>query len=416
MEQYKIEEVALDQPNLFAKKDSGITRKLQYSKYLNTGQVVVISGVRRSGKSTLLKQFSDRLTNYNYINFDDERLVDFRIQDFNTLLQIWQKHFRSKNILIDEIQNVPSWERFVRRIHDEGYKVFITGSNSKLLSSELATHLTGRYKNLELFPFSFIEFAEFRKESIDLKTTSNKAKAAKLFEEYLFNGGFPEYAKSRDKEFVKKTYEDVIYRDIISRYNIRESKAFRLLSNYLFTNFTKETSYGSLKKVLGFKSSTSVREYVSRLQEAYLLFELYKYDYSLKKQYTSNKKIYAIDNGMRNEISFQFSEDRGRLLENMIFIELKRRGKELYYFKNKKECDFIIFEKNKITEAIQVATVVSPENRDREVDGLLEALEMFKLREGCIITEHQKEKLEMGGKTIKLVPVIDWLVDKKIIK
>lgn len=411
LEKSKIEEVFIDQFSQFKNKNSGMERMVNIKKYLTTEQVVVISGIRRCGKSTLLKQFADHSNNFYYINFDDERLINFTVDNFNDLLSVWQKNFKSKNILIDEIQNIKSWERFIRRIHDEGYKIFITGSNSKLLSSELSTHLTGRYKKLELYPFSFLEFIKFKNIPAQAKTTEEKAVLSKFFSEYLSGGGFPEYIKNKDTETVKRIYEDVIYKDIIARFGIREIKSFRLLANWLFTNFTKEASYNSLAKILGIKTAATVSEYVSYLQEAYLLFELYKYDYSLKKQYTSNKKIYVIDNGLRNEISFYVSEDRGRLLENLIFIELKRRGQEIYFFRGKKECDFILLEKNKIKQALQVSLDFNDNNKKREVDGLLEAMIKFDLPSGVILTEDQEEEIKINGKKIKIRPAYRWLIE-----
>ncbi|MFA6306929.1 MAG: ATP-binding protein [Patescibacteria group bacterium] len=411
LEKSKIEEVFIDQFSQFKNKNSGMERMVNIKKYLATEQVVVISGIRRCGKSTLLKQFADHLNNFYYINFDDERLINFTVDNFNDLLAVWQKNFKSTNILIDEIQNIKSWERFIRRIHDEGYKIFITGSNSKLLSSELSTHLTGRYKKLELYPFSFVEFIKFKNIPAQAKTTEEKAVLSKFFSEYLSRGGFPEYIKNKDTETVKRIYEDVIYKDIIARFGIREIKSFRLLANWLFTNFTKEASYNSLAKILGIKTAATVSEYVSFLQEAYLLFELYKYDYSLKKQYTSNKKIYVIDNGLRNEIAFSVSEDRGRLLENIVFIELKRRGQEAYFFRGKKECDFILLEKNKIKQALQVSLDFNGNNKKREMDGLLEAMIKFDLPSGVILTEDQEEEIKISGKKIKIQPVYRWLVE-----
>ena len=411
METRKIEEVVLDQLANFEQKDSGLKRLVDFKKYLTTKQIVVISGIRRSGKSTLLKQLADELKNFYYINFDDERLIDFKVSDFNDLLAVWQKQGSSKNILIDEIQNVDKWERFVRRIHEEGYKVFITGSNAKLLSSELATHLTGRYVKIELYPFSFKEFLLFQQTKISELTTKNKARILKAFDNYLWGGGFPEYLQYQDEEFLKRTYEDIIYKDIISRFGIREIKTFRQLANYLFTNFAKETSYNSLKNILNIKTVVTVKDYISFLQESYLLFELFKYDYSLKKQYVSNKKIYVIDNGLRNKTAFSFSADCGRLLENLVFIELKRRQNEVYYFKHKTECDFIISAKNKITQAIQVTDSLDADNKKREIDGLMEAMEQFKLKAGLILTANQSARYVIEKKVIDVKPIWQWLIE-----
>lgn len=405
-----LSEIIADQLKNFRNKETGIQRGVDFSRYLKTKQIVAISGPRHSGKSTLLRQFSAEFKSFYYINFDDERLVNFTVDDFQDLMLAFKKEYAVKVILLDEIQNVEKWERFVRRIFEEGYKIFITGSNAKLLSSELATHLTGRYFKIELYPFSFEEFLRFKNIDRKAKDSEAKAKILKNFDNYLLSGGFPEFVKYGDPEYLKRIYEDILYKDLLTRFNIREVKAFRELANFLFSNFTKELSYNALKNTLGFKSAMSVKNYVEFMKESYLVFELYKYDFSLKKQFVSDKKIYVIDNGLRNNAAFYFSNDNGRLLENMVFLELKRRGKEIYFFKDKKECDFIIREKTKITEAIQVVFDLNKNNRKREIDGLLEAMERFNLKNGLILTASQEETAKIGKLSIKIMPVWKWLL------
>ncbi|UMX47947.1 MAG: ATP-binding protein [Candidatus Nealsonbacteria bacterium DGGOD1a] len=404
-----LEEITRDQEEKFRQRDRGITRDIDFEKYLKTAQIVVISGTRRCGKSTLLRQFYDNFGSCHYLNFDDERLLDFEVGDFQNLMLAFGKINDSKTILLDEIQNIGSWERFARRIYDEGYKIFITGSNAKLLSSELATHLTGRYFGLELFPFSFNEFLNFKKIDWKILNSRKRIEILSAFDAYSQNGGFPEFLKSQDMEYLKKIYEDILYKDIIARFGIREVKSFRELANCVFSNFTQETSYNGLKNTLGFKSLVTVKNYVHYLQESYLAFEVFKYDFSLKKQYISNKKIFVIDNGLRNSVAFGFSEDRGRLLENLAFLELKRRGKEIYYFKDKKECDFLVKKKNKIIGAIQVAWRMDKNNQARELEGLWGAMEKFGLKEGIILTKDQEDENNERGK-VKIIPVWKWLL------
>jgi hypothetical protein len=410
----KLEEVVEDQLENFSKKKIGIPREVDYKKHLKTNQITVISGVRRSGKSTLLVQFSKIIKNFYYLNFDDERLLNFSVEDFAELLLVFQKKYKAKTLLFDEIQNVKGWERFVRRAYDDGYKIFVTGSNAKLLGSELATHLTGRYFKIDLFPFSFKEFLDLKKIGSQSKTTQSKAKILKYFEKYLQGGGFPDYAKYGDKEYLSGIYEDILYKDLLVRYKIRETKSFKQLASYAFSNFTKELSYNSMKKTLGFKSVTSVKDYIEYMQQSFFLFELYKYDFSLKKQYVSDKKIYVIDNGLRNSISFYFSSDKGRLLENLAFLELKRRGKEIYFYKDSKECDFLIKEKNKITEAIQVSYEISSEETEtREEEGLFEAMKRFKLKEGLILTQSEEKEKEIEGLKIFYLPMWKWMLENE---
>jgi len=408
----KLEEVVVDQLKNFKDRDLGMARDIDFNKYKKTKQITVVSGVRRSGKSTLLRQFAEKFNNeFYYLNFDDERLVDFSLEDFEVLMTAFQKMYPSKTIFLDEIQNIERWERFARRLYEENYKIFITGSNAKLLSSKLTTHLTGRYFKIELYPFSFKEFLSFKKVDWKKKGTDIRVKILKNFEEYLKKGGFPEYVKYRDSEFVKRIYEDVIYKDILTRFNIREVKSFRELAGFLFSNFTREISYNSLKNILGFKSAASVKNYIGFLESSFLIFELYKYDYSLKKQFVSNKKVYVIDNGMKNAVAFSFSEDRGKMLENAAFLELKRRGREIYYFKGKRECDFVVKEKNKITLSIQVTNNLNKGNQKRELNGLLEAMKEFKLKKSLILTGDQEYTIKKDGYVIEVAPLWKWMLE-----
>lgn len=407
-----LEQTIADQKKNFETKDPGISRELDFSKYIKTKQITAISGVRRSGKSTLLKQLSAHFPDFYYITFDDERLINFTIDDFSNLMLAFKKSHSANVIFMDEIQNVIGWERFARRLYEEGYKIFVTGSNAKLLSSELATHLTGRYFKIELYPFSFKEFLVFKNINIADHSSTGQATLLKNFDEYLAGGGFPEAIKYQEKEYLKRIYEDVLYKDLIARFKIRETKLFQQLAAYLFSNVGKEISYNGLKKILGYKSPMSVRKHVGFMTEAYLVFELMKYDYSLKKQFISDKKIFVIDNGLRNEVAFSVSEDKGRLLENLVFIELKRRGCEIYYFKNKKECDFLIKEKNKITEAIQVTAHLGDGNQEREINGLLEAAEASHLKKGLILTINQEKTIKQNGVIVEVKPLWKWLIGK----
>ena len=411
----QLEQLVLSQKESFLSRDPGIPREVDASRYRKTGQIVVISGIRRSGKSTLLRQFSMLYKNFHYINFDDDRLLEFSLGDFSTLMLVYEKISPgTKVIFIDEIQNIAGWERFIRRIHDDGYKVFLTGSNAKLLSAELGTHLTGRYIKITLYPFSFREVLRFRSVSVDRITEKKKARILAEFDRYLTFGGFPEYLKYADPEYLKRTYDDILFRDIIGRFGIREVKAFRQLAHYLFTNMANMASYNALKKALGFKSVVSVRDYVGFLEEAFLVFEIFKYDYSLKKQYVNDKKIYVIDNGMRNAVAFQFSDDRGRLLENCVFIDLLRRNAPVYFFKNTGECDFVTEDHGKVTAALQVCYELSQKNRDRELDGLTSAMLTLGIKNGIILTYHQEETIVHNGFSLHVLPVWQWLLEYEL--
>jgi predicted AAA+ superfamily ATPase len=405
-----LQQVIADQKIMASHRSRGTSRLINTEKHLRSEQISVISGIRRSGKSTLLLQMADKYPDFHFITFDDERLINFQVSDFNTLLTELNKNNPSRTILIDEVQNIPGWERFVRRLHDEQYKVFISGSNSKLLSSELSTHLTGRYVKTELFPFSFAEYLKFNEIDSNSKSSANIGIVSAAFDKYLINGGFPEYLKSDDPEFLQRIYEDVIYRDLIVRFGIKNILGFKNLVQYLFTNFTKETNYNLLAGILAFSSTTSVRDYVSYLSDSYMVFELYRYDYSLKKQYQSNKKIFVIDNGLRNAVSFRTGHDNGRLLENLVFIELKRRGIDCWFYKTKNnlEVDFLWFGAE--PELMQVCyDLTDPVTLKREIRALQTAMKELSVNKSLIISYNERGEINDLSGVIRIVPVIDWL-------
>jgi predicted AAA+ superfamily ATPase len=396
--------VVTDQLERVLTRDEGITRDIDYAKVRRTKQITVITGVRRSGKSTLMLQLARQHKQFYYLNFDDDRLLQFTVEDFGNLMQVFRSMFESEVIALDEIQNVPSWERFVRRIHDEGFKVYLTGSNAKLLSSELATHLTGRYIRIELYPFSLMEVFRFRNIDPTGQSTTAKAKIRKTFLDYLEQGGFPEYLKYQDQEFLKRVYDDIIYKDLIVRYGIRNISGFKKLSQYLFTNVTGEISYNGLKEILGFSSVASVREYISYLSEAYLLFEVYKYDASLKRQYISNKKGYIIDNGLRNIVAFRFSPDTGKLLENLVFLNLKKRYEEVFFYKTRQnlEVDFYIPAKKLLFQVSH--DITNEKTKQREIRSLFAAMQELKVKVSFLFTSGEETVIKDPAGTIHVVP------------
>ena len=303
----------------------------------------------------------------------------------------------------------------MRRLFEDGKKVFITGSNAKLLSSELATTLSGRHLKIELYPFSFEEFLVYNNISTkDFSTTKEKSVVARSFSRYLEFGGFPEVVISSDSEELKQLYQDILIKDLIVRFKIRDTKSFREIALYLLSNISLPLSFNNMRNMVGIKSVTSVKNYVDALEEAYLFYSLFKFDYSIRKQIINDRKIYAVDTGIPNAVAFKFSENRGRSMENAIFIELKRRREEIFYYKGKKECDFLIRKGFQIKEAIQVSqSLDNPETEKREIEGLLEAMESFKLKKGMIITESLEAERKIKGKRIKIIPAWKWLLKNK---
>lgn len=413
MEKEIIKQTILEQRKLF-ERDEDIVKREVPEYLLHTPKIVVITGIRRCGKSTLLKEISEGCKNHAYTNFEDERFLEFSAKDFNTLLEIFLEFGpETDTLFFDEIQNIYGWEKFVRRLFTEGYKIFVTGSSSNLLSSEIATSLTGRNFKHELFPFSFKEYLRYQNfETKDVYTTREKAALSGHFEDYLKYGGFPEIAKSRNEKELMEIYQDILIKDLLVRLKIKDSKDFRDLSLYLLSNISRKMSYNNLKNVLGFSNASKVKNYVEFLSEAYLFFTLNKYDPSLKKQIQSARKVYAIDTGLVNAVSFMFSENTGPLLENLVFLELKRRFSEIYYHEGKKECDFLVKEKEKIVQAIQVtASMADPITEKREIEGLEEAMEKHSLKEGYIITKDMEKTVEREGRTIHVIPIIKWLLE-----
>ncbi|MFA5797676.1 MAG: ATP-binding protein [Candidatus Woesearchaeota archaeon] len=381
-------------------------------KWLKDDRVLILTGVRRCGKSTLLKQLMIETTQWSYINFEDERLLDFRAQDFEILNEVLIETYGTTKIyLFDEIQNIEKFETFVRRLQDEGKKVIITGSNASLLSKEFGTRLTGRYKSFEVYPFSFSEYLKFK--AVDTKKddwydVNKKVALLKLFEEYLILGGLPEYLKNKDKDYVRTVFENILYKDIITRYSIKREKILKELVNILATNATSPITYNSLKKTLHLSNAITVKEYISYLHNSYLFFELLKMSYSIKEQLASPRKIFLVDPAFHQVCGLTFMPNKGRNLENVVFIELKRKGHEVYYYADKNECDFVIKNGTKIIQAIQVCYALDNSNKEREINGLLDAMNAFKLHEGIVLTFEQTDQFNVDGKKIRVIPVLRW--------
>jgi hypothetical protein len=380
--------------------DYGTEREELNNIDLNLPYALIITGIRRCGKSTLLHQILKKLPAFYYLNFEDTRLTSFEQTDFEKLDEVFKEEYgMCEFYLFDEIQNVDKWEQFVRSRLDKQKKFVITGSNASLLSKELGTKLTGRHINRELFPFSF-------RETLSMK---NKKGSKETFEEYLVTGGFPEYLKYRRAEILQELLNDVIQRDIVARYKIRNSRALKEMAVYLLTNIGKEFSYSGIKKMFGLGSTNTAISFISYFEDSYLLFTVPKFDYSMKKRLVNQKKVYSVDNGLSSINSVSFSSDKGRMLENAVFLHLRRTYSDIFYFKKRYECDFLVREKNKIKMAIQVSYNLSDDNKKREIEGLMEALEMFNLTDGLILTYDQNDTFNIKGKNIIVKPVWKWM-------
>jgi predicted AAA+ superfamily ATPase len=419
MDKSYLERIILDQSEDLKKINLGLTRnKLsELDIHIKSKINIIITGVRRCGKSTLLLQIMDKYykNKFNYLRFADERLSDIQVDDYQKIYEVFLSNFNKNNIFFfDEIQGKPNWDKFVNRLYETGNKFYITGSNSELLSKEISTYLTGRHLDIELYPFSFKEYLDYKKIDIDYRYTKNLLKIEKELNNYLKIGGFPQVVIENNTTLLEEIYEDIINKDILLRYNINDVSTFKKIALFLISNVSKEFSYNSIKKMYNLGNSDTVRNYIYYLTNSYLLFELTKYDSSLKKQESYGKKIYAIDTGLINKIAFGFSENIGRLYENLVFLELKRRNKKVYYWKSELdlEIDFLITDKGKVTSLIQVAyTLSDPRTKEREVKALLSGLNEFKLKTGIIITNDLDKEEKIANKTIKFIPMWKWLLD-----
>lgn len=395
----KIKEVAQSQKQML-RKQKGVPREELANVVVQDFFATIISGIRRCGKSTLLAQLLQKEPeSVFFINFEDPRLFDFERNDFERLDRIIAAS-GCKNIFFDEIQIIPEWERYVRQKLDENCRVVVTGSNASLLSRELGTKLTGRNLQKELFPFSFNEFCRFMQ----------RAPSEKTAKEYLHLGGFPEFLATRNEEILRRLLIDILTRDIAVRYGIRDFRTLQRLTQYLLTNVGKLISGNKLKTQFEVGATSTILEYLSHLETSYLLFFVSKFSYSIKKQDINPRKVYAIDTGLVKANSLSFSEDIGRKFENLIYLHLRRKSVEIYYFSEKGECDFAVFQQGQISRCVQVCYELNNDNLQREVNGLMEALDFFDLQEGTIVTLNQKDIIKQNSKTLNVVPSWEFLV------
>lgn len=371
-----------------------IERELRKEIDTESPHAVIISGVRRGGKSTLMKQLMEDKEG-PYLNFEDARLADFELKDFHKLQEVFEEKFGDGPFFLDEIQNVEEREKYVREQQDRGRKFFLTGSNASLLSTELGTRLTGRHLKYELFPFSYSEMLKLYKEE----------RSPETLKKYLEKGGFPEYLKYDNPQILQELLEDILIRDIATRHNVRDTETLRKMAVYLMTNAGNKITHNSLKEYFGLGSTNTVSSYMSHFKESYLLFTIPQFHHSPKKQMMNPKKVYSIDTGLSNTHSRSSSPDRGRMLENAAFLELRRKHNDIYYYQGDAECDFLVRKNKEITKAVQICYRVTEENKQREIDGIKEVEEKFNPEETMIITFDQEDRLD----GLEVIPAWKWM-------
>ena len=415
----QLSSVLREQHEAFSNVDLGTPREIlsDILAGLESPKILVITGLRRVGKSTLLAQIAHTHLddNYYFVNFEDERLLSFTADQFDRLHEALIGLFGDRKIfLFDEIQNVPEWERFVRRLHDQGYRFIITGSNSSLLSEELGIKLTGRSLRYELFPFSYKEYLQFQgidPPEIFALTTRKRGALLKNCREYLLYGGIPDALKYPQLDILKTLYDDVLYRDIAARYRIDNVKILQELAFYLVSNPTSEISYNKLKTHLKLGSANTVKKYIGYLENTWLFFTTNKYAYSVKEQQIAAKKVFSIDTGLLNSVGFSFSENIGKLMENLVFLHLRRSHQDIFYYKTKQnhEVDFYIPSQHLAIQVSQDLNV--EETRKRELRSLIELSKERKDQNKLqVVTLADKETITTEDTTVEVFPLYEWLL------
>ncbi|MDL1963507.1 MAG: ATP-binding protein [Deltaproteobacteria bacterium] len=393
---------------------------------LKVEKIITLIGARRSGKTFLLYQLIDRLlretdkTNLIFLNFEDERL-GLVIQEADLILQAYRELYPGRDMascyfFFDEIQNLPGWERFVRRLYDTvSTHIFLTGSNARLLSSEISTSLRGRSISYEVFPLSFREYLSFRGITVDFYIPETKGAIYNALESYLEFGGFPELVSIADDEvrsrILQEYFDVMLFRDLVERYEIKNLIALKFFIKRLFSSATKQVSihriYNDLKSAGIRIGKNSLYDFLEQAEAIFLVQTLKKYSPKVSVQEFGERKIFIIDNGLLNSVVFKFSADRGKAMEQVVFWELRRRGKQFYFLKNGYECDFITVSRSgMITDVIQVCSDLSdPLTLSREMKGIRKTCKRLGKSQGTIITYDQENKIKEDGVITNLIPL-----------
>lgn len=394
-----------------------------------TSEIIAVAGPRRAGKTCYMYQLiQDLLAQGNwsredilFVDFEDYRLTDFTAADTDALLTAFQQVTGKAPtfLFFDEIQQLPGWSRVLRTLHNQNrYRIVVTGSNAGLLEREMATELRGRCRNILMMPFSFPEFLRFHGIPDDERTllTPARGRVLKAFEQYLKEGGFPEVVKKETvpekRELLQTYYRTIFYRDILERYNIKAKAVLEAVMRHSLNTFSDLFSISMFEKELKRHqlpgSKQTISNYLGYLREAFFVIAHDKFSYSPRQRIMNPKKIYLLDTGF-SLLSTDFSENRGKLLENAVAVEMFRRRAECFYYKGRRECDFIIKEGTKPKAAIQVCWELTPKNETRELRGLWEAMSAFAIEEGFILTNDEERELTFEGAKIRIMPVWKWL-------
>lgn len=401
----------------------------EYKVPLDSKKIISLIGVRRSGKSSILFDLIKKLRvnmpreNILYLNFEDDRLFGLKLEDLDLILEGYFELYPTKRdekiyLFLDEVQVIDGWELYVRRIYDTlNVSIFITGSSAKLLSTEIATSLRGRTISFEIFPFSFKEYLEFKEIKVNLHSSKSLSFIKNSFESYIIDGGFAETINEESfiaRKILSDYLELIVFKDIAQRHNISNTSLLKHLNKYCFTNIATLLSFTKLYnefKSQGFKvSKDTIFNYMAYLEDAYALFSVPIFRNSIKEEQRNPKKIYAIDNGFKKIYDYAIGQDKSKLYENIVFLHLRRQTKNIYYYKGNQEVDFYAKLDNEEI-LVNVSYEINQEKtRQREINGLLEAMEYFNLNVAYLITKDEKHQIKMDTKQIFIQPLYEWLL------
>lgn len=422
MNQMLIETVLLEQQDeLDVLRSEKLIPRIEENKInLKSKLAQVVIGVRRSGKSTLCFNALEKAgVKYAYVNFDDERFYNMTTEDLDKVLEtLYRIYGKFGYLFLDEIQNVDGWPLFVNRLLRQGLHLVVTGSNAKLLSNELASHLTGRHHTIELFPFSFLDWCRIKEIETDRMTTKNRGILANAYDEYLRNGGFPELMYETDKRsYIDQLVQSIITQDIQRRFKVRNIDELRRMASHLLNEAPAFLVQDTLQEICGIRSDHTVAKYLSYLTQTYLISTISKYSAKSRQRVRGNK-YYAIDVALMDKRTDAFAgSNLGWRLETLVYLELRRRyaDADIYYFKeNKAEADFVVCDGNQTAAVYQVSYDISSEKtRSREIRGCIAGAKATKCDNLYLITDHQREDIEESGYKIAIRPAYEWLLGKE---
>jgi len=393
-----LQNVAAKQAEIESRRDTGLPRPLSVNESTLDSHALVLTGVRRCGKSTLMSQRIRRNAgDWFYLKFDSPQLVDMELGDSDALDRVIARS-GARNLYFDEMHELDGWELYVLQKLDEGFRVCVTGSNASLLKGERATKLTGRHISRELFPFSFKEYCEYLGKPHDWTELDG----------YLKSGGFPRFLATRDESILFELFDDIMYRDVVAKHGIREMGAVQRLAAYLIENPGCRFSATRMLKSLNVSVASTVINWCDWFEDAYLFFFVPKYSDSVRAQLVNPRKVYSVDTGLVNVVSRRIVFNDALCFENMVFLALRRKYRDIFYFDDGGECDFVCMEHHLPRVAVQACVKLTKEDSGREKEGLAAAMRRFSFNEGFIVTKSQREDIKVDEGVIHVVPFSDF--------